>query len=591
VVTCPVEAVAMQHYGVSDVRDAAHRERHVDHILKKYPELLVALNNFRSCDLTRLKSERRVYRREADRIRKHKRIRKLPSLRVKQFESALFDAMDDNRKVVTLFSCPICRNVLKGPVTVECGHTFCNDCLDRTNSAVCVICATDISASRAVNVLVQDLVEKWRERNKADLTDMTVPNTTDILGVEPRYHLRSGFAGLQINEANKINIATPNAATKAYDRSLDKSNISKLLKTDMSNRRFNSTLRNVFREVEHIQEEAVKNCWDTITPNDLECILCSRCIFDPITTACGHTFCKGCLTRVLDHGLSCPLCMAPLSVRDYSRGSSVILDQAIRFLLPQEYNDRLLTNMREAQMLNKNSDIPVFICTNAFPGVACPLYVYEPRYRLLVRRCLLSPTRRFAMAAKEGNGEKFVSYGTILEVKDAVSLEDGSFILTTAGVRRFKVVSRGEQDGYDTAKIQVIKDVVVASEKLPELITLHQKVRNKASKWIMSLTPKVLAEVERLIGKMPDVEKNWLSLPDGPSWTWWLMPILPLSSQLQVGFLSTTNLEKRLRAIDKMLERMEIRMKALERNACPESEDASESCSDSERTFEISLTN
>jgi hypothetical protein len=165
-----VEAVAMQHYGVSDVRDAAHRERHVDHILKKYPELLVALNNFRSCDLTRLKSERRVYRREADRIRKHKRIRKLPSLRVKQFESALFDAMDDNRKVVTLFSCPICRNVLKGPVTVECGHTFCNDCLDRTNSAVCVICATDISASRAVNVLVQDLVEKWRERNKTDLT-------------------------------------------------------------------------------------------------------------------------------------------------------------------------------------------------------------------------------------------------------------------------------------------------------------------------------------------------------------------------------------------------------------------------------------
>jgi hypothetical protein len=125
----------------------------------------------------------------------------------------------------------------------------------------------------------------------------------------------------------------------------------------MSNRRFNSTLRNVFREVEHIQEEAVKNCWDTITPNDLECILCSRCIFDPITTACGHTFCKGCLTRVLDHGLSCPLCMAPLSVRDYSRGSSVILDQAIRFLLPQEYNDRLLTNMREAQMLNKNSDV------------------------------------------------------------------------------------------------------------------------------------------------------------------------------------------------------------------------------------------
>lgn len=203
--------------------------------------------------------------------------------------------------------------------------------------------------------------------------------------------------------------------------------------------------------------------------------------------------------------------------------------------------------------------IPVFICTNAFPGVACPLYVYEPRYRLLVRRCLLSPTRRFAMAAKESTSEKFVSYGTVLEVKDAVSLEDGSFILTTVGVRRFKVLTKGEQvrhyltpsvlifkvrflqDGYDTAKIQVIKDIVVSSDKVPELLNLHQKVYNKACKWIMSLTPKVLAEVERLIGQMPNVEKNWLTLPDGPSWTWWLMPILPLSSQLQVRTTNTIN--------------------------------------------------
>ncbi|RZB39937.1 LON peptidase N-terminal domain and RING finger protein 2, partial [Asbolus verrucosus] len=419
----------------------------------------------------------------------------------------------------------------------------------------------------------------------------SIPNTADILGIQPRYHLRSGFAGLQIDEKNKIKVNTSSTTFKnVLGGKFMEKNLSKLLmKTDISNRKFNTTIRNVFKEVEHIQAKAIKCCWDTITVTDLECILCSRCIFDPITTACGHTFCRGCLTRVLDHGLSCPLCMASLSVKDYSRGSSVILDQAIRFLLPKEYNERLLANLKEVHMLNKNSDIPVFICTNAFPGVACPLYVYEPRYRLLVRRCLLSPTRRFAMAAKEGSEEKFVSYGTVLEVKDAVHLEDGSFILTTVGVRRFKVIARGEQDGYDIAKIQVIKDTAVASDKLPELIALHQKVYNKASKWIMSLTSKVLAEVERLIGQMPKVEKNWLSLPDGPSWTWWLMPILPLSSQLQVGFLSTTNLEKRLRAIDKMLERMEIRMKALERNtlSCPQSEDASESCSDSERTFDI----
>ena len=159
----------MQHYGVSDVRDCSiHRERHVAHILRKYPELLVSLNCVRSCDMTKLKCDRRLLRKDADRTRKHRRLKKVPTLRIKQFESALFDAMDDSRKVM-LFNCPICRNVLKGPVTVECGHTFCKDCLDRTDSESCGLCATAISNTRCINVLVQGLVEKWRERNKSDL--------------------------------------------------------------------------------------------------------------------------------------------------------------------------------------------------------------------------------------------------------------------------------------------------------------------------------------------------------------------------------------------------------------------------------------
>lgn len=91
------------------------------------------------------------------------------------------------------------------------------------------------------------------------------------------------------------------------------------------------------------------------------------------------------------------------------------------------------------------------------------------------------------------------------------------------------------QDGYDTASIQYFRDHAIPSEKLTDLIVLHQKVHYKASKWIRSLNPNVLDEVERLLGPMPRVEKNWASLPDGPAWTWWLIPIFPLSPQLQVN--------------------------------------------------------
>ncbi|KAJ8983463.1 hypothetical protein NQ317_014921 [Molorchus minor] len=435
----------------------------------------------------------------------------------------------------------------------------------------------------------------------SNLLDVVFPDASDILGMQPRYHLRSRYAGLQIN--NDTNYKISNFIHKTSGEISRHMKEKKVLRDKLhfsphdlwfgENREncehFRDTLKNVFKEVDGIKEAALKTSWDCIRISDLECILCSRCLLDPVTTGCGHTFCRGCLTRVLDHRLACPLCMAPLSVRDYSRGSTEVLQPAIQFLVPRDFNERVKFSLRESTMLEKSS-IPVFICTNAFPGVACPLYVYEPRYRLLARRCLLSPTKRFAMASKDSSGDRFVFCGTILEVKDAINLEDGRFILTTIGVRRFRVIDRGEQDGYDTAKVQYIKDNTIPSEKLPEMIALHEKVHTKASKWIRSLRPKVLAEVERLIGQMPRVEKNWASLPDGPSWTWWLMPILPLNSQLQVGFLNTTSLEKRLRAIDKMFEHMNVHMKALEKNnlACSQDEDDPlESCSESERSFEL----
>lgn len=229
---------------------------------------------------------------------------------------------------------------------------------------------------------------------------------------------------------------------------------------------------------------------------------------------------------------------------DYLRGTTEVLDRAIQFLFPD------LTKPEP----HHSATIPVFVCTNAFPGVACPLYVNEPRYRLLIRRCLQSTTKTFAMASVDPCGAKFMQYGTILEIRDAVSLEDGRIILSTQGARRFRVVSVDEQvhyqltkflwivqvwfitqDGYDTAKIEHIHDDRPRQEDISAIVLLHKKVYSRAVKWIRLLSPSVLSEVERLIGKMPVVENDWLNLPDGPSWTWWLIPILPLSSHLQVN--------------------------------------------------------
>ena len=46
---------------------------------------------------------------------------------------------------------------------------------------------------------------------------------------------------------------------------------------------------------------------------------------------------------------------------------------------------------------NDGSQIPVFVCTMSFPAVPCPLHVFEPRYRLMIRRAMESGARQFGM--------------------------------------------------------------------------------------------------------------------------------------------------------------------------------------------------
>lgn len=42
-------------------------------------------------------------------------------------------------------------------------------------------------------------------------------------------------------------------------------------------------------------------------------------------------------------------------------------------------------------------EIPIFVCVLALPQCTCPLHVFEPRYRLMMRRALESQSRTFGM--------------------------------------------------------------------------------------------------------------------------------------------------------------------------------------------------
>ena len=144
---------------------------------------------------------------------------------------------------------------------------------------------------------------------------------------------------------------------------------------------------------------------------DLECPLCLRIYWDPDVTPCGHTFCSNCLERTLDHDPKCPLCKQSLveflELRQGAKREDFTdkqLTRIIRRWLPEEHQDRFeavssriflkkedfsieffffnqyifQAREEEQEMLLR---LPIFVCTLAFPGVPCPLHVFEPRHR------------------------------------------------------------------------------------------------------------------------------------------------------------------------------------------------------------------
>lgn len=46
-------------------------------------------------------------------------------------------------------------------------------------------------------------------------------------------------------------------------------------------------------------------------------------------------------------------------------------------------------------------EIPVFVCVVAFPHCSCPLHVFEPRYRLMMRRTIETESRVFGMCTSD----------------------------------------------------------------------------------------------------------------------------------------------------------------------------------------------
>ncbi|XP_078116752.1 LON peptidase N-terminal domain and RING finger protein 1 isoform X2 [Sander vitreus] len=295
---------------------------------------------------------------------------------------------------------------------------------------------------------------------------------------------------------------------------------------------------------------------DLLDSNDLECSLCMRLFYEPVTTPCGHTFCKNCLERCLDHTSQCPLCKESLKEYLACRKHMVttVLDTLIKQYLSQEYAERTKTHLEETQELsNPTKNVPIFVCTMAYPTVPCPLHVFEPRYRLMIRRCIDTGTRQFGMCINDPQ-KGFVDFGCMLTIRSVHFLPDGRSVVDTIGGKRFRVLSRGMKDGYCTADIEHLGDARVEdSDELQRLQELHDAVYEQARVWFQNLKIHFHNQILQHFGPMPEREADIQATPNGPACCWWLLAVLPIDPRYQLSVLAMTSLKERLVKIQHIL--------------------------------------
>lgn len=211
----------------------------------------------------------------------------------------------------------------------------------------------------------------------------------------------------------------------------------------------------------------------------LECDVCTSLFHEPMTTPCGHTFCSRCLARSLDHSTRCPVCRQDLPTFAFYQDHPT--NKLLTSVVITAFHEESMERRRgiEEEERDARLDTPIFVCSLAFPGMPTILHVFEPRYRLMLRRCIESGRPRFGMVlpargAGNPNVAGVMEYGTMLDIKSIQMLPDGRSMVETVGAYRFRLLEKGSLDGYTVGRVERIDDISPEDEATLERLSLER---------------------------------------------------------------------------------------------------------------------
>ncbi|KAI9038450.1 putative ATP-dependent protease (CrgA) [Aspergillus affinis] len=321
--------------------------------------------------------------------------------------------------------------------------------------------------------------------------------------------------------------------------------------------------------------------------NELDCHVCYSPIQDPLTTSCGHTFCRLCVMMVTNHSDLCPVCRRKLIVDSTVRAepTNKRVASLMATLFPEEVALRCEGTTRDVAGTDEETTIPLFVNTLALPTVPTFIHIFEPRYRLMIRRVMRNRKRKFGMVMLNGAGRiqgelgrsRFMQYGTVMVIDRYEPLPDGRSLVIATGKSRFKVLGSDIVDGYYVGRIRPVNDISITQEERQEAletsVPLSPSITDSTSpssreRLLETMPTQELLELSQAFcRKQQGQEVHWLNsrvllayggIPDDAArFPWWFATVLPIKAHEKYELLPTTSVRQRLKVSARWARKLE----------------------------------
>jgi Lon protease-like protein len=494
-----------------------------------------------------------------------------------------FEAHDDARDIVKLFQCEHCSYPLREPMTLPCGNTLCRPCLPplykrenitypvvegRSEGFLCPFegcglehsvgdCGTDVTLNK-IGYIMREFISGY----KAETSELP------LLLEEKLNWARLIDSSIDVMPRSRVLAGGRIVATFTL--------------AEMGELDFHSDV--AYKPVDQESTEAVRALDVAVLVSmreairaELECQVCYQVMLDPLTTSCGHTFCRRCFSRAMDHSNHCPMCrhLLPLVHTQQAEPSNKRVTELIQKLVPDLLAARKDVAAQE-DTIDEAMNLPLFPCTLAYPKMPTFLHIFEPRYRLMIRRVLESGTRKFGMVAYkppreyQQGGPHWQEYGTVLFVDRVEMLPDGRSLLETRGLYKFRVLETGMVDGYLTGRVQRVDDISIHEEEAIEARETSVAAPpddDEIGRIERSSTQQLLQYGLDFIRQAQDRSARWLHQrvlaaygqppEDAAVFPYWLASVLPISEPEKYTLLPTTSVRARLKITAGWIHRLE----------------------------------